>query len=312
MEIHNLNDIAAFVGSVNAGSFTAAAKQLGLTRSAVGKSIVRLEARLQVRLLNRTTRSLSLTDDGQVLYERCVGILQDLDDVEDALAFRRSTPSGRLRMSLPVALGRLHVLPHIECCLKEWPSLSVDVTFSDRLVDLIDEGFDLAMRIGPPKEDSRLLTRTVAYQQMITCASPHYLAEHPRPKTPEALSAHECLHFVSGGRLLPWNFRVDGQAVAFTQGGRLQMDSAEALHECAMAGLGIATLPSYVVSHQLRSGKLVQLLEEYAEAAEPIRIIYPSKRHLSPKIRLFIDKLLDAWSPCPPWEQCLVDDICAV
>jgi DNA-binding transcriptional LysR family regulator len=147
---------------------------------------------------------------------------------------------------------------------------------------------------------------------MITCASPHYLAEHPRPQTPEELSTHECLHFVSGGRLLPWNFRVDGQAVAFTQGGRLQMDSAEALHECAMAGLGIATLPSYVVSHQLRSGKLVQLLEEYAEAAEPIRIIYPSKRHLSPKIRLFIDKLLDAWSPCPPWEQCLVDDIGAV
>ncbi|MGO3532881.1 LysR family transcriptional regulator, partial [Pseudomonas helleri] len=105
MELHNLNDIAAFVSSVNAGSFTAAAKQLGLTRSAVGKSIVRLEARLQVRLLNRTTRSLSMTDDGQVLYERCVGVLQDLDDVEDALAFRRSTPSGRLRMSLPVALG---------------------------------------------------------------------------------------------------------------------------------------------------------------------------------------------------------------
>ncbi|MQU61495.1 LysR family transcriptional regulator, partial [Pseudomonas helleri] len=107
--------------------------------------------------------------------------LQDLDDVEDALAFRRSTPSGRLRMSLPVALGRLHVLQHIECCLKDWPSLSVDITFSDRLVDLIDEGFDLAMRIGPPKEDSRLLTRTVAYQQMITCASPKYLAEHAEP-----------------------------------------------------------------------------------------------------------------------------------
>lgn len=303
MEIHNLNDIAAFVSSVNAGSFTAAAKQLGLTRSAVGKSIVRLEARLQVRLLNRTTRSLSMTDDGQVLYERCVGILQDLDDVESALAFRRSTPSGRLRMSLPVALGRLHVLHHIECCLKDWPSLSVDVTFSDRLVDLIDEGFDLAMRIGPPKEDSRLLTRTVAYQQMITCASPQYLVEHPAPQTPEELSAHECLHFVSGGRLLPWNFRVNGQPVAFTQGGRLQMDSAEALHHCAMAGLGIATLPSYVLSQELRSGMLVQLLSEHAEVAEPIRIIYPSKRHLSPKIRLFIDKLVDAWSPCPPWEQ---------
>ena len=175
MELHNLNDIAAFVASVDTGSFTAAARQLGLTRSAVGKSIVRLESRLQVRLLNRTTRSLSLTDDGRVLYERCVGILQDLDEVEEALAFRRSTPSGRLRMSLPVALGRLHVVQHIERCLRDWPSLAIDATFSDRLVDLIDEGFDLAIRIGPPKEDSGLLTRTVAYQQMITCASPDYL-----------------------------------------------------------------------------------------------------------------------------------------
>ncbi|WP_313659894.1 LysR family transcriptional regulator [Pseudomonas coleopterorum] len=303
MEIHNLNDIAAFVTAVNAGSYTAAAKQLGLTRSAVGKSIVRLEARLQVRLLNRTTRSLSMTDDGQVLYERCVGVLQDLDDVEDALAFRRSTPSGRLRISVPVAVGRLHVLQHIECCLKEWPTLSVDVTFSDRLVDLIDEGFDLAMRIGPPKEDSRLLTRTVAYQKMITCASPEYLGRYSVPRTPQDLHEHQCLHFVSGGRLLPWNFRVNGQPVTVTNGGRLQMNSAESLHQSAIAGLGITTLPSYVVNEELRSGRLIQLLEEYAEAAEPIRIIYPSKRHLSPKVRLFIDKLLEAWSPCPPWEQ---------
>ncbi|MCH5487735.1 LysR family transcriptional regulator [Pseudomonas syringae] len=303
MEIHNLNDIAAFVTAVNAGSYTAAAKQLGLTRSAVGKSIVRLEARLQVRLLNRTTRSLSMTDDGQVLYERCVGVLQDLDDVEDALAFRRSTPSGRLRISVPVAVGRLHVLQHIECCLKEWPTLSVDVTFSDRLVDLIDEGFDLAMRIGPPKEDSRLLTRTVAYQKMITCASPEYLGRYSVPRTPQDLHEHQCLHFVSGGRLLPWNFRVNGKPVTVTNGGRLQMNSAESLHQSAIAGLGITTLPSYVVNEELRSGRLIQLLKEYAEAAEPIRIIYPSKRHLSPKIRLFIDKLLEAWSPCPPWER---------
>lgn len=301
MELHNLNDIAAFVSSVNAGSFTAAAKQLGLTRSAVGKSIVRLESRLQVRLLNRTTRSLSMTDDGQILYERCVGILQELDAVEDALAFRRATPSGRLRMSLPVALGRLHVVHHIERCLKDWPSLAIDATFSDRLVDLIEEGFDLAIRIGPPKDDSGLLTRTVAYQQMITCASPKYLAEHAAPQTPADLADHPCLHFVSGGRLLPWNFRVQGQPVPVIHAGRLQMDSAEALHQATVAGLGIATLPSYVVNDDLRSGVLVQLLGAYAEAAEPIRVIYPSKRHLSPKVRLFIDKLVEAWSP-PPWE----------
>ncbi len=301
MELHNLNDIAAFVSSVNAGSFTAAAKQLGLTRSAVGKSVVRLESRLQVRLLNRTTRSLSMTDDGQILYERCVGILQELNAVEDALAFRRSTPSGRLRMSLPVALGRLHVVHHIERCLKDWPSLAIDATFSDRLVDLIDEGFDLAIRIGPPKDDSGLLTRTVAYQQMITCASPKYLAENAAPQTPDDLADHPCLHFVSGGRLLPWNFRVQGQPVPVIHAGRLQMDSAEALHQATVAGLGIATLPSYVVNDDLRSGTLVQLLAAYAEAAEPIRVIYPSKRHLSPKVRLFIDKLVEAWSP-PPWE----------
>ena len=303
MELHNLNDIAAFVGSVKAGSFTAAAAQLGLTRSAVGKSIVRLETRLQLRLLHRTTRSLSLTDDGQVLYERCVGILEDLDAVEDALAFRRATPSGRLKMSLPVALGRIHVLPYIESCLQQWPSLSIDATFSDRLVDLIDEGFDLAVRIGPPKEDSRLLTRTVAEQQMMTCASPAYLASHSAPGSPDALATHACLHFVNSGRLLPWYFRVRGERVGVVHPGRLQMDSAEALHGSAVAGLGIATLPSYLVNDELRTGKLVQLLAEFADAAEPIRVIYPSKRHLSPKVRLFIDQLIDAWSPEPPWER---------
>jgi DNA-binding transcriptional LysR family regulator len=144
---------------------------------------------------------------------------------------------------------------------------------------------------------------------MITCASPKYLDEHPQPQTPDDLSEHQCLHFVSGGRLLPWNFRVNDRSLSVTHGGRLQMDSAESLHQSAVAGLGIATLPSYLVNDDLRNGKLVQLLANYAEAAEPIRVIYPSKRHLSPKIRLFIDKLVETWSPCPPWDQYLTDDL---
>lgn len=303
MEIHNINDIAAFVSSVNAGSFTAAAKHLGLTRSAVGKSVVRLETRLKVRLLNRTTRSLSLTDDGQILYERCIGILEDLDSVEDALALRRITPSGRLRISLPVAIGRIHVVPHIESCLREWPALSIDATFSDRLVDVIDEGYDLVMRIGPAKEDSSLLTRTIGLQKMITCASPQYLESRKAPQCPDDLSAHECLHFVANGRLLPWDFKVAGEKVSIVHPGRLRMDSSEALLRAAVAGFGVATLPSYLLSDDLRSGKLVALLEGFSEEAVPIRIIYPSKRHLSPKIRLFIDRLVQAWSPQPPWEN---------
>ena len=153
MEVTNLNDIAAFASVVKCGSYTAAAKQLGLTRSAIGKSVVRLEQRLQVRLLNRTTRSLSLTDDGRVLYETCVTILEELEGVENALAQRSGTPQGKLRISLPVALGRLHVMPVIAAFIIKWDAVAVEACFSDRVVDLIDERFDLAVRIGMPKDD---------------------------------------------------------------------------------------------------------------------------------------------------------------
>lgn len=301
MEVTNLNDIAAFASVVKHGSYTMAAKQLGLTRSAIGKSVVRLEQRLQVRLLNRTTRSLSLTDDGRVLYETCVTILEELEGVESALAQRSGTPQGQLRISLPVALGRLHVMPVIAAFLKKWDAVTVEASLSDRVVDLIDERFDLAIRIGIPKDDSRLLTRTVAHQQMITCAAPEYLLRHGKPVSPKELNAFRCLHFVAEGRVLPWNFGYADKKVSLINEGALHLDNAEAIKVAALAGLGIAKLPSYIVAEDLRNGMLQTVLSEFSEPPEPIRVVYPSKRHISPKIRCFIDELVSHWHPAP-WE----------
>jgi DNA-binding transcriptional LysR family regulator len=160
MEPNRFGDIAAFVSAVKAGSFTAAAASLGLTRSAVGKSIARLEARMAVRLLNRTTRKLSLTDEGLVAFERWRQILDDLDEVESTMAQRRGKPTGTLRLTAPLSLGQRHVLPILDAYLKQWPDLRADIRFTDRFVDLVEEGVDVAVRIGAPKEDSQLLTRT--------------------------------------------------------------------------------------------------------------------------------------------------------
>ncbi len=301
MEVTNLNDIAAFASVVKHGSYTMAAKQLGLTRSAIGKSVVRLEQRLQVRLLNRTTRSLSLTDDGRVLYETCVTILDELEGVERALAQRSGTPQGQLRISLPVALGHLHVMPVIAAFLNKWDAVTVEASLSDRVVDLIDERFDLAVRVGIPKDDSRLLTRTVAHQQMITCAAPAYLLRHGQPASPKDLTAFRCLHFVSEGRVLPWNFGHADKTFSVINEGALHLDNAEAIRVAALAGLGIAKLPSYIVAEDLRKGMLQPVLSEFSDPPEPIRVVYPSKRHMSPKIRCFIDELVSHWHPAP-WE----------
>jgi DNA-binding transcriptional LysR family regulator len=302
LALGNINDIATFVTVVKAGSFTSAGQQLGITRSAVGKIIARLEARLQVRLLHRTPHSLGLTDDGSVFYARCTQILEDLEETETAMAVRSGTPAGTLRISLPIALGHRQVLPIITSFLERWPAVSAEVSFTDRFVDLVDEGIDVAIRVGEPKPDSRLIARTVATQKLITCASPAYLAKRGAPLSPLDLAHHECLQFVSLGRPQPWLFAGVEQQVVET-GGRLKMDSAEALVGAAVNGVGIINLPTYLVASEIRQGRLQPLLQSFAAQALPIRAIYPTRRHLTPKVRLFIDELIEAWHPVPPWEE---------
>lgn len=303
MEPNRFGDIAAFVSAVKAGSFTAAAASLGLTRSAVGKSIARLEARMAVRLLNRTTRKLSLTDEGQVAFERWRQILEDLDEVDSDMAQRRGRPTGTLRLTAPLSFGQRHVRPILDAYLKQWPQLRADVRFTDRFVDLVEEGVDVAVRIGAPKEDSQLLTRTVAWQEYSTCASPDYLATHGVPQVTEDLLKHDKIAFLSGERAKAWCFQTEEGLHYCEEPGRLNIDSSESMLDSARAGFGLIHLPTYITGEDLRAGTLVEVLREFRPPAEPIRIVYPSKRHLSPRVRGFIDLLVATWEQGVPWES---------
>ncbi|CAM2157739.1 Transcriptional regulator, LysR family [Pararobbsia alpina] len=300
MALGNINDIATFVSVVKAGSFTVAARQLGVTRSAVGKSIARLEDRLNVRLLNRTPRSLSLTDDGQLYFIRCSELLGELEEIEVAMAARSEKPTGILRLSLPPAIGHKYLTPLIDVFLKTWPTVDAEVSFTDRYVDLIDEGIDVAMRIGDRQPDSRLIARQVAQQCLPTSASPAYLAAHGTPATVAELADHPCLFFMSAGRAQAWQFN-DSATPHHAGKRRLQMDSAEALLAAAVNGVGVIHLPDYLVNDEIRAGRLVRVLDAFDPPPDPIRLVYPTRRHLSPKVRLFIDFVIEQWGQTPPW-----------
>lgn len=303
MESNRLNDIAAFVASVKTGSFTAGANTLGLTRSAVGKSIGRLETQLGVRLLNRTTRQLSLTDDGKIVFERCRQILDDLDEMEAAIATRRSKPTGILKLTAPLSLGTRHILPIVDKYLGQWSELRADIWFTDRFVDLIDEGFDIAVRIGEPHEDSQVMTRTIALQQFITCASPDYLKRNGAPEHPRDLDKHDTIVFISSGRPRPWEFETSSGTYIHDAPGRLNIDSSEAMRQSALDGFGLVNLPTYILGADVQEGALVEVLHAYRPKPDPIRVTYPTKRHLSPRTRGFIDLLIEEWQQGAPWER---------
>lgn len=302
MEPNRLGDIAAFVAAVKAGSFTAAAASLGVTRSAVGKSIARLEARMGVRLLNRTTRTLSPTDEGQIAYERCRQILEDLDEVDATMAQRRGRPSGTLRLTAPLSFGQRHILPLLDAYLKQWPELRADIRFTDRFIDLIDEGLDIAVRIGGTGDDSQLSARTVGWQQFVTCASPDYLSRRGVPAAPPDLAGHDTISFLSGERPNAWRYQTPQGPYLWEQPGRLNIDSSEAMREAAIAGFGLLHLPTYITGNDLRAGTLIEVLRDFRAPPDPIRVLYPSKRHLSPRIRAFIDLLVERWKHAVPWE----------
>lgn len=302
MEPYRFGDIAAFVAAVRSGSFTAAASGLGLTRSAVGKSITRLESQLGVRLLHRTTRKLSLTDEGAIVYDRWRQILDELEDVDATMALRRSRPTGTLRLMVPPSFGRRHIMPVIHDYLKQWPELHAELWFTDRHVSVIDEGFDLAVRIGAPKDDSMVLTRTVAWQQFMVCASPDYLARRGAPQTTDDLASHDTIVYINAERPRPWRLQTADGAYVHEGPGRISVDNSDAIRESALAGMGLAHLANYVIGDDLRAGRLVEVLQAYRPPPDPIRLVYPSKRHLTPRTRAFIDFLVERWADGVPWE----------
>ncbi|MDF3849926.1 LysR family transcriptional regulator [Achromobacter denitrificans] len=298
--LDHVGDLLAFVRVADAQSFTAAAEKLGLSRSAIGKCIARLEQGLGARLLHRSTRSVSLSDEGRVFYEHALRILAEVENAADAMDSRKQAPRGRLRVDLPVSLGRLHVMPPLRDYLREWPGVEADVSFSDDYIDLVRDGVDVAIRIGG-ETDSRLVRRVLAPHRLITCASPAYLDRHGAPAAPDDLARHQTLAFTHAGALVPWRYAAAGQERQVQVAGRLRMGNTEALRDAALAGEGIAQLGAFLVGADLRAGRLVAVLESVAPAGAPVCAVYPHRRHLAPKVRLLIDGIARAWSAGPPW-----------
>ncbi|MDK1388581.1 LysR family transcriptional regulator [Sinorhizobium sp. 8-89] len=290
----NLNDIQVFMAVVDAGSFVAGGQAMGLSRSAAGKAVIRLEERLGARLLNRTTRTLSLTDEGRMFYERGLEILASIDEAEASVAGRSGTPRGVLRLTVPDAFGRLVVLPLIRKYLQTWPEMQVEVSFTDRVADLVEEGFDLAVRIGVTTSDTRLVSRVVARYRAVLCASPSYIAARGEPMDMDDLAAHDCLIFSSRNQRQSWRFRGEGGAWIKAPGrSRLRLDSGEAIRDAAIAGLGIAFLPEFLVAEDLAAGRLRQVLSDLEADDAKIVTLYPNKRLLEPRVRRFIDLMVE-------------------
>jgi DNA-binding transcriptional LysR family regulator len=295
--------IRAFVSVTELSSFVRGARAVGLTPSTASRKIGRLEAVLGVRLLHRTTRRVSLTEAGGIYYERCMRLLSDLTEADAAVADLNSDPRGSLCINLPAAFGRLHISPVIPEFLAQYPNLRIEATFTDRYVDLVEAGVDVAVRIGDLR-DSRLRVRRLAANRRLLVASPLYLARHGAPTKPADLAAHNCLGFshLSSGDI--WKFERSGRVRSVAVSGRLKASNAEALHDAALGGLGIAILGTFICSESVRVGRLVPLLADWTCAPKTnIYAAYASSQYLAPKTRVFIDFLADRFHGTPWWDR---------
>jgi DNA-binding transcriptional LysR family regulator len=293
--------MAVFARVVEAQSFTAAAAQLGMSRSAVSKTIAALEDRLGARLLNRTTRRLALTEVGQAFYERSARIVAEAEDAELAVSSLQEVPRGTLRINAPVSFGALHLAPALADFLQRYPELRVDIALTDRIVDLIDEGYDLAVRIGP-MPDSSLIARRLADNQPVICAAPAYWRRRGRPREPRELAQHDCLTYAYHHNPNEWPFA--GPAGPFTVriAGPLRSNNGDLSRAAALAGLGVVVLPCFLCGDDLAAGRLEPVLSDWMPPPTGIHAVYPHGRHLSAKVRAFVDFLVERFAPLPAWE----------
>jgi DNA-binding transcriptional LysR family regulator len=298
-----LADIAVFVRVVERGSFTLAADELELSRAVVSKYVSRLEERLGARLLHRTTRRLSLTEAGAALFEASRGALERIEEAEGAVAQLQSEPRGRLRVSAPMSFGILHLGPAIAEFARLHPRVSLDMRLDDRFVNLVEEGIDVALRIGA-LTDSSLVARRLAGTRMLVCAAPAYLAELGEPETPEDLASHDCLIYSYLSSANVWRFTApDGREVPVAVNGRFRINNGIVLAEAAAAGHGILLTPSFYVGPMLRDGRLKRILADYRLPELGIHAVYPERAQVPPKVRAFVDFLAQRFGRRPEWEK---------
>jgi len=296
-----LGAIQVFAQVVESGSFAKAADRLSLSTSAASRHVAELESHLQTRLLNRTTRRVSLTESGRAFYERSVQLLADLAEAEQEASSAAVVPRGTIRLTTSVNFGVRHVAPAIAEFLARHPEVRFDVSLADRVVDLVEEGFDLAIRIGPPGADN-LVARKLGETRLVPCASPQYLAQHGAPKTPEELARHNCFTYEYVSTRHVWRFRDHaGTEHAVRVAGSLHSNNGDLLAEAAAQGAGIVSEPAFIVGPEVRAGRLVPLLQDYVTPPVPIYALYPSRKHLSAKVRRFVDFLAERFSQAQDW-----------
>jgi DNA-binding transcriptional LysR family regulator len=286
-------------------NFSAAARELGLSNAAVSKHIARLEADLGARLIDRTTRRMSLTEAGRAYFDRCVRILDDLAEADQAVGRLSAAPRGLLRVTAPASFG----VPHLSRLMPEFmarhPELSVDLSFNDRFVDLVGEGVDLAVRIRTDLPDSQLVVRRLAPVERVLCAAPAYIARRGEPRHPRELGDHDCIVYTLSTTPGEWRFEGPDGALTVPINGRFRCNNGQAMLAAAEAGIGIALSPIFSVAGALRAGRVKPLLTEWQAPAHALYLVYPPGRHLSPKVRAFADFLAERFAPPVDWDAAM-------
>lgn len=298
----DINDMLLFAQVVKARSFSGAALRLGISKSRVSKAVARLETELGVRLLQRSTRRLSLTEVGEAYFEHCDRILDELALADNTVSSLHQEPRGRLKFSAPVAFSTLHVAPALPDFMAQYPDVSVDMTISDRLVDLVEEGYDLALRIAP-EPGLNLVARRLAPIRRKICASPSYLARRGIPRVPEDLVGHNCLDYTYMNAQGFWHLQGPQGDASVAVSGTLRINDDEALSQAVLGGLGLALLPTFIIGSELQAGRLVEVLPGYVPVERFIYAVHLPNRHLPLKVRAFVDFLQQRFGDDPYWDQ---------
>jgi len=302
-----LSWMQVFIRVVEHGSFTRAADALGIGRASATEAVVRLEKRVGVRLLNRTTRRVTLTDEGRTYYASCVRILDDIAEAEEALSGTRLEPRGRLRVSVPQSFVGAIFFPALTRFIDRYPDLEVEVVLTDRGVNLVEEGIDCAIRGLEIAPDSGLVARLLSATNWMTCASPDYFKRCGLPASLEELASHNCIRFVSQstGRQRDWVFDVNGEIVSFAPKGNLRLTSFDAVIRTAASGCGIVQIPDGLGFEAVMSGQLQPVLTDYVAAAPSLVLVYPGNRYLTAKVRAFVEHMTDSFPKEGWWDRIL-------
>ncbi|HEX9180290.1 MAG TPA: LysR family transcriptional regulator [Burkholderiales bacterium] len=305
--MENLAGMAVFARVAEAKSFTEAARRLGLSKSVVSKQVARLERTLGARLLNRTTRRLSLTEAGAAFYEHCARMVAEAEAAEQAVSRLRAVPRGVLRVSSPAAFGHLHIAPAVPEFLQRFPEVVVELVMNDRMVDLAEEGYDVAIRMTDEPAPN-LVARRLAPVRWAVCATKRYLQEHGQPVAPAELARHNCLYYSYMGSGNAWRFAGPEGVESVQVAGNFRVNNSEAVRQAALGHLGIALLPTFTVGPDLQAGRLQSVLPGYDPRGvfgSHVFAVYLSSRYLSPKVRAFVDVCVERFGPEPYWDRAL-------